>query len=73
MSVFDDIETPAVLIDEQIVDRNIAAAQREFNRLGIVLRPHIKTHKLVRFAKKQIAAGATGITCQKTSEAEVFV
>lgn len=67
------IETPAVLIDEDIADRNIAAAQAQFNRLGIGLRPHIKTHKLVRFARKQIAAGAVGITCQKTSEAEAFV
>ncbi|MBS7805880.1 D-TA family PLP-dependent enzyme [Rhizobiales bacterium TNE-4] len=73
MSVLNNIETPAVLIDEDIVDRNIAAAQGEFNRLGIAFRPHIKTHKLVRFAKKQIAAGAIGITCQKTSEAEAFV
>lgn len=67
------LETPAVLIDEDIVDRNISAAQAQFNRLGIGLRPHIKTHKLVRFARKQIAAGAIGITCQKTSEAESFV
>lgn len=66
------IETPGVLIDEDIVDRNIAAAQARFDRLGIALRPHIKTHKLIRFAEKQISAGAVGITCQKTSEAEVF-
>lgn len=67
------IETPGVLVDEDIVDRNIAAAQSQFTNLGIALRPHIKTHKLVRFARKQVAAGAIGITCQKTSEAGVFV
>ena len=67
-----DIETPCVLIDEEIVRRNILAAQEQFDRLGVRLRPHIKTHKLVRFAKAQLAAGAVGITCQKTSEAEVF-
>lgn len=66
-------ETPAVLVDEDIVDRNIRAAQAQFDGIGMRLRPHIKTHKLVRFAKKQIAAGAIGITCQKTSEAEPFV
>ncbi|HRK25570.1 MAG TPA: D-TA family PLP-dependent enzyme [Beijerinckiaceae bacterium] len=73
MSQVPQVETPGVLIDEDIVERNIGAAQAQFNRLGIALRPHIKTHKLVRFAKKQIAAGAVGITCQKTSEAEAFV
>jgi D-serine deaminase-like pyridoxal phosphate-dependent protein len=67
------IETPGVQIDEDIVERNILAAQAQFDQLGIRLRPHIKTHKLIRFARKQIVAGAIGITCQKTSEAEVFV
>lgn len=67
------VETPCVLIDEAIVERNIAAAQKRFDALGLALRPHVKTHKLTRFAQKQIAAGAVGITCQKTSEAEPFV
>ncbi len=73
MSALATIETPGVLIDEDIVDRNITSAQVRFDQLGIALRPHIKTHKLVRFAQKQIAAGAVGVTCQKTTEAEVFV
>ena len=67
------LETPCVLIDEDIVERNIARAQAQFDDLGVALRPHIKTHKLIRFARKQLGAGAVGITCQKTSEAEVFV
>jgi D-serine deaminase-like pyridoxal phosphate-dependent protein len=67
------VETPCVLIDEDIVEANIAAAQARFDALGVALRPHIKTHKLVRFAQRQIAAGAVGITCQKTSEALPFV
>ena len=65
-------ETPAVLIDEAVAMRNIRAAQSRFDALGVALRPHIKTHKLIHFARAQIAAGARGITCQKTSEAEVF-
>jgi len=36
------------------------------------LRPHIKTHKLPRFAQQQVALGAVGITCQKLGEAEVM-
>lgn len=67
------VETPVPLIDEAVVERNIAQAQALFDARGVALRPHIKTHKLVRFAKAQLAAGAKGITCQKTSEAEVFV
>lgn len=66
-------ETPAVLIDERIALRNIAEAQARFDALGVTLRPHIKTHKLIHFARAQRAAGAAGLTCQKTSEAEVFV
>ena len=65
-------ETPAVLIDLAVVDRNIERTQRMFDALGIESRPHIKTHKIPEFAKKQIAAGARGITCQKIDEAEVM-
>ncbi len=68
----DDIETPAVLVDLDIVERNLAKLQDYCDRHGIANRPHIKTHKLTRFAKAQIAAGAAGITCQKLSEAEVM-
>lgn len=67
-----DLDTPAVVIDETIVDRNIKHAQTLFNELGIALRPHVKTHKLPILAQRQMDAGAVGITCQKVSEAEVF-
>lgn len=67
------VETPCVLVDEDIVERNIASAQALFDSLGVRLRPHVKTHKLVRLAQRQIAAGAAGITCQKTTEALPFV
>ncbi len=69
---FDDIETPAVLIDLDRVEANLKRAQDYANRHGIRLRPHIKTHKLPRFAKRQVALGAVGITCQKLGEAEVM-
>ena len=39
---------------------------------GLANRPHVKTHKIPAIAAMQIAAGASGITCQKVSEAEVF-
>ena len=67
-----EIDTPAVLIDLDRAERNIANAQKAADAAGVKLRPHIKTHKLPFFAKKQIEAGAAGITCQKIGEAEVM-
>jgi D-serine deaminase-like pyridoxal phosphate-dependent protein len=67
-----DIETPAVLIDVDRASANIARAQADADRHGLNLRPHIKTHKLPYFARKQVEAGAVGITCQKIGEAEVM-
>jgi D-serine deaminase-like pyridoxal phosphate-dependent protein len=68
----DEIDTPAVLIDIDRVERNIARAQAAADAAGVKLRPHIKTHKLPLFARKQVEAGAAGITCQKIGEAEVM-
>ncbi|NEY90639.1 D-TA family PLP-dependent enzyme [Tabrizicola oligotrophica] len=68
----DSIETPAFVVDEAIALRNIRAFQDHCDKVGLKLRPHIKTHKLIRFAKAQIRAGANGITCQKIGEAEVM-
>jgi len=67
-----DLETPCVLIDLDKVEANLSRAQAEADRLGLNLRPHIKTHKLPRFAKRQVALGAAGITVQKLGEAEVM-
>lgn len=72
METRDTIETPAVMIDLAKVHRNLDRAQSAADAAGLALRPHIKTHKLVRFAKEQIERGAVGITCQKLGEAEVM-
>lgn len=64
--------TPAVIIDLDRVAANIAKAQAHADAHGVRLRPHIKTHKLPRFAQAQVEAGAVGITCQKLGEAEVM-
>ncbi|TIM70485.1 MAG: D-TA family PLP-dependent enzyme, partial [Mesorhizobium sp.] len=72
MLSIDDLDTPAILIDVDRAEANIARAQAHADRHGLKLRPHIKTHKLPYWAKKQIAAGAVGITCQKIGEAEVM-
>lgn len=68
----DEIDTPAVLIDLDIASRNVARAQAQADAASVKLRPHIKTHKLPFLARKQVEAGAVGITCQKVGEAEVM-
>src|SRR3978361_1194578 len=64
--------TPALVIDMDRVERNIARIQAACDAAGVANRPHIKTHKSPLIAKLQIAAGAKGITCQKLGEAEVM-
>jgi D-serine deaminase-like pyridoxal phosphate-dependent protein len=70
---FEDIQTPAVLVDLDIAEANIEAYQAYCTKHGLALRPHIKTHKLPFLAKRQLDAGAIGITCQKISEAEAMI
>jgi len=64
--------TPAVVIDLDRVERNIARLQAACDAAGVANRPHIKTHKSPLIAKMQREAGARGITCQKLGEAEVM-
>ena len=70
-SIF-DLETPAVLIDLDVVEANIEHVQSLFDGLGIGFRPHVKTHKIPFLAELQMKQGAIGIAAQKISEAEVF-
>ena len=64
--------TPSLVIDLDVVDRNIARVQALCDSVGIANRPHIKTHKSPVLAKLQQEAGAKGVTCQKLGEAEVM-
>lgn len=70
--LFPDVDTPNVLVDQDIATRNIAKYQEYCTSHGLNLRPHIKTHKIPDFANAQITAGASGITCQKIGEAEIM-
>lgn len=72
MTRFSELETPAVLIDLDRVEANLGKAQAFADQAGLKLRPHIKTHKLPRFARRQVELGAVGITVQKLGEAEVM-
>ncbi len=67
-----DVPTPALLVDLDRMERNIASWQAMADRNGVRLRPHIKTHKTPEIAAQQLAAGACGIASAKPTEAEVF-
>ncbi len=68
----DGIDTPAIVIDVDRVEANLKRAQDYADSHRLKLRPHIKTHKLPVFARRQVELGAIGITCQKIGEAEVM-
>ena len=67
-----EIPTPALLLDLERFERNIAKMAAHVKAAGKKLRPHSKTHKCPEIARRQIAAGAVGICCAKVSEAEVM-
>jgi D-serine deaminase-like pyridoxal phosphate-dependent protein len=66
-----DLPTPALLIDEETLDRNIAEMAAALP--GPRLRPHVKAHKSTRLAKRQAAAGHAGFTCATIRECEGMV
>ena len=67
-----EIDTPALVVDLDIFERNLARVADYAREHRLRLRPHTKTHKSVRLAKRQIASGAAGLTVAKVSEAEVM-
>src|SRR5439155_23138692 len=69
----DELPTPSILIELDVLEKNIADMQGRARAAGVKLRPHAKTHKSPEVARMQLAAGAAGLTLAKTSEAEVFV
>ncbi|WP_333834610.1 alanine racemase, partial [Rubrimonas sp.] len=64
--------TPALVVDLDVVERNVARVQALCDAAGLANRPHVKTHKSPRLARLQLAAGARGIAVQKLGEAEVM-
>ncbi len=70
----EEISTPALIIDLDAFEGNVAFLRDYCRKRGVRLRPHAKTHKSLDIAKYQMReGGAVGICCQKVSEAEVFV
>ncbi|WP_132992828.1 D-TA family PLP-dependent enzyme [Gordonia zhaorongruii] len=68
----DMLTTPTVIVDEEILDRNIESMAASMRDRDVALRPHVKTHKTVEIARKQVDAGACGLTVATIGEAEVF-
>jgi len=66
------LNTPALILDEGALERNIAAMAGFAMARKVALRPHSKTHKSVEIARRQIAAGAVGVCCAKLGEAEAM-
>ena len=66
------LETPQLLLDEARMARNIARMQARMDALGVRFRPHVKTSKCPEVVRRQLAAGARGITVSTLKEAERF-
>jgi len=68
-----EVDTPALLLDMEAVEANLARMAEWFEDRPCGLRPHFKTHKLPLIARMQVEAGAVGIACAKLSEAQVLL
>ena len=68
-----EIDTPAILIDLDVMERNLAKMAAYSREHSLRLRPHTKTHKIPELGRQQLALGAAGLTVAKTTEAEVML
>jgi D-serine deaminase-like pyridoxal phosphate-dependent protein len=68
----EDLDTPALLVDLDVMERNLARVADYSARHGLRLRPHTKTHKSTVLARRQLSLGAAGLTVAKTGEAEIM-
>jgi D-serine deaminase-like pyridoxal phosphate-dependent protein len=66
------LDTPALLLDLDVLEANIAHVAQSCRAHGVNWRPHFKGHKTLEIARKQLGAGAIGITCAKLGEAEIL-
>lgn len=68
-----DVDTPALLVDVEALERNLLRMAHGVARTSAKLRPHAKSHKCPAIALRQIDLGAVGVCCQKVSEAEAML
>ena len=69
---FHELDTPALIIEKKILLNNIQSMQALADNNNILLRPHVKTHKMPFIAEIQKEHGARGIACAKLGEAEIM-
>src|SRR5437899_2431540 len=72
LAATEGIITPVAVVDEEVVERNLARMAKVAADHNVTLRPHAKTHKSAYMGKRQMAHGAVGLTCATFTEAEVF-
>ncbi len=68
-----DLDTPALCVDLDKMEQNVAKMQSTLKANGLASRPHSKTHKCAAIAKYQLQTGSIGICCAKISEAEAMM
>lgn len=71
-ATIDELDTPALCIDLDVLESNMRRMMEICRRHGVAWRPHSKAHKSPEIARRQLAAGAIGVTCAKLGEAEVM-
>ena len=67
-----NLATPALVVDLDLLEENIALMQTAVSGAGKLLRPHAKAHKRIEIARRQIAAGAVGVCVATLKEMETF-
>ena len=73
MTLVQDLETPALLIDLDVTERNLQRAAQYTAAHSLRFRPHTKTHKIPALGRRQLELGAVGLTVAKVGEAEVML
>ena len=68
-----ELDTPALLVDLNNMESNLARMASFLRQTPAKLRPHFKNHRIVSLAKRQLEAGAIGMTCARLSQAEVLI
>ena len=68
----EDLPTPCLVLDEAIFDQNLRRMADHVKTVGLKLRPHVKIHKCVEVARKQLALGAIGLTTATIAESELM-
>src|SRR5262245_33472833 len=72
MASIDDLPTPVLLLDLDVLERNLRRMSEKAAGFGVALRPHIKTHKSIEVARLQEGLGIVGFTVSTLYEARVF-